>query len=114
MSVPHEPPEAPPSGGGPASGEGVGPTFGPQISVRGTQAFVCSPLAVLNVVHALSLEHSFPLGQSGAQYVSEANCAQTEPGAQSCLVTHGTQRPAFEPLEASLWAPPELLAEASG
>jgi hypothetical protein len=45
---------------------------------------------VLSVAHDLSLEHSCPVGQRGAQYVSPPNCAQTDPAPQSESVTHAT------------------------
>jgi hypothetical protein len=95
---PSNPGHDPPPCDAPASD---GPTLGPQTSPRGTHALVWSPDAVLSVVHALSLEHSLPFGQSGAQYVSDENCAQTEPAAQSLSVTHALHAAGLPPLDAS-------------
>jgi hypothetical protein len=66
----------------------VGALGGPQTSVRGRHALVCTPSIVLTGAQTRSLVHSSPLGQPVTQNESLSNCAQTPLAPQSSLVTH--------------------------
>jgi hypothetical protein len=72
----------------------------PQGLVTGTQTLTLWPSAELATVHAVPEGHVTPVEQSIAQYVSPANCAQSEPAPQPAVSRQGTHWPA---------PPPELL-----
>ncbi len=76
----------------------------PQGFVTGTQTLTAAPSVVLTGEHAVPAGHAWPLVQSEAQYVSPANCAQSEPDPQAVVVTQGVHCPEL-PLELAVLAP---------
>jgi hypothetical protein len=77
----------------------------PQGFVTGMQTLTALPSVVLAGVHAVPVGHAWPLLQSEAQYVSPANCAQSEPAPQAVVVTQTAHWPPLEPVEEPVVAP---------